>query len=160
VPSFVGGDGTQSSDQAVCRLCYAGSATVEKLIDEDGKTSRALTSDEKFNMYAFGDYSQKFSFDVGCGLPGRVYESGRPTWEQSVHNAPHSHFERCGGARQWGIKTVLGIPIASPNVGRIVVTLYSCHDRPKDEDLVSRLSEEFTRVGLVLTLDVFAMTML
>jgi hypothetical protein len=81
------------------------------------------------------------------GLPGRVYESGRATWEQSVHNAPHNHFERCGGARQWGIKSVLGLPIASPNVGRIVVTLYSCVDRRKDEDLVTRLSDEFTRVS-------------
>jgi len=148
VPSFVGANGMANADQTACRLCFAGSATTEKLIDDNGKTTRALKADEKFNLYAFGDYSQKFSFDVGCGLPGRVYESGRPTWEQSVHNAPHKHFERCGGARQWGIKTVLGIPIASPNVGRIVVTLYSCLDRPKDEELVSRLSEEFSRVSL------------
>jgi len=145
VPSFVG-DGTEGSSPPACRLCFAGSATAEKMIGDDGKTSRPLTGDELFNLYAFGDYSQKFSFDVGCGLPGRVYESGRPTWEQSVQNAPHKHFERCGGARQWKIKTVLGIPIASPNVGRIVVVLYSCHDRPKDEDLVTRLSEEFTRL--------------
>jgi hypothetical protein len=144
VPSFVPGT---EGDQTSCRLCYAGSATTDKLVGEDGKTSRALTSEEKFNLFAFGDYSQKFSFDVGCGLPGRVYESGRPTWEQSVHNAPHNHFERCGGAFQWGIKTVVGMPIASPNVGRIVVTLYSCLDRPKDEDVVARLSEEFTRVS-------------
>jgi hypothetical protein len=144
VPSFVPGS---EGDQTSCRLCYAGSATTDKLVGEDGKTSRALSSEEKFNLYAFGDYSQKFSFDVGCGLPGRVYESGRPTWEQSVHNAPHNHFERCGGAFQWGIKTVVGIPIASPNVGRIVVTLYSCVDRPKDEDIVAKLSEEFTRVS-------------
>lgn len=146
VPSFVAGDGLHETQQASCRLCYAGSATTEKMVEEDGKTSRAMSPDMKFNLYAFGDYSQKFSFDVGCGLPGRVYESGRPTWEQSVHNAPHRHFERCGGALQWGIKTVVGVPIASPNVGRIVVVLYSCHDRPKDEDLVLRLSEEFTKV--------------
>ena len=116
-------------------------------VEEDGKTSRNLSQEEQFNLFAFGDYSQKFSFDVGCGLPGRVYESGRPTWEQSVQNAPHNHFERCGGAHQWGIRTVVGIPISSPNVGRIVVTLYSIHDRHKDEELVVRLSEEFTRVS-------------
>jgi hypothetical protein len=144
VPSFVPSETNQ--DQTSCRLCYAGSSTVDKLLAEDGKTSRPLAQDEVFNFYAFGDYSQKFFFDVGCGLPGRVYESGRPTWEQCVQNAPDHHFERCGGANQWGIKTVLGIPIASPNVGRIVVTLYSCFDRNKDEDLVSRLSEEFTRL--------------
>jgi hypothetical protein len=150
VPSFVPG---AEGDQTSCRLCYAGSATTDKIVGEDGKTSRSLASEEKFNLYAFGDYSQKFSFDVGCGLPGRVYESGRPTWEQSVHAAPHNHFERCGGAFQWGIKTVVGIPIASPNVGRIVVTLYSCLDRPKDEDIVTKLSEEFTRVSNLCRVD-------
>jgi len=137
VPSFV---------SSACRLCFAGSATADEVVDENANTKKPLSQQSQFSLQAFGDYSQKFSFDVGCGLPGRVYESGRPTWEQSVQNAPHHHFERCGGSLQWGIKTVLGIPIASPNVGRVVVTLYSLYDRPKDQDLVGRLSEEFTRL--------------
>lgn len=150
VPSFVPGDDAQDGIEPACRLCYAGNATTETVIGEGSKTPRQIVPDEQFNLYSFGDYSQKFSFNVGSGLPGRVYESGHPTWEQFVHNAPDHHFERCGGAAQCGIKTVLGIPIASPNVGRIVVVLYSCFDRPKDEDLVNRLSEEFTRVrGLI-----------
>jgi hypothetical protein len=145
VPSFVPNEDPNGSSSN-CRLCFAGSATVDETVGDDGKTRKTLATEDQFNLYAFGDYSQKFSFDVGCGLPGRVYESGRPTWEQSVHNAPHHHFERCGGALQWGIKTVLGIPIASPNVGRVVVILYSVQDRDKDQDMVARLSEEFTRV--------------
>ena len=145
VPSFV--NGSQEDRGTSCRLCYAGSATVETIVGDDGAKTRPLAPEEQFNLFAFGDYSQKFSFDVGCGLPGRVYESGRPTWEESVQNAPHEHFERCGGANQWGIRTVVGIPIASPNVGRIVVTLYSIYERHMDEELVIRLSEEFTRVG-------------
>jgi hypothetical protein len=149
VPSFVPGD-EPSISPSNCRLCYAGSATVDDTVLEDGKTRKPVAPEDQFNLYAFGDYSQKFSFDVGCGLPGRVYESGRPTWEQSVHNAPHHHFERCGGALQWNIKTVLGIPIASPNVGRIVVILYSLYDREKDQELVGRLSEEYTRVSSFL----------
>lgn len=148
VPSFVpqANGGTTAGASSNCRLCFAGSATVDEVVEEGVKTKKPLSQQNQFSLQAFGDYSQKFSFDVGCGLPGRVYESGRPTWEQSVQNAPHHHFERCGGALQWGIKTVLGIPIASPNVGRIVITLYSLHDRPKDQDLVGRLSEEFTRL--------------
>eukprot|EP00537_Pseudo-nitzschia_pungens_P002866 CAMPEP_0172367172 /NCGR_PEP_ID=MMETSP1060-20121228/19420_1 /TAXON_ID=37318 /ORGANISM="Pseudo-nitzschia pungens, Strain cf. cingulata" /LENGTH=714 /DNA_ID=CAMNT_0013091311 /DNA_START=142 /DNA_END=2286 /DNA_ORIENTATION=- len=148
VPSFVPQSNVETTNGATsnCRLCFAGSATVDEVVEEGTKTKKPLSAQNQFSLQAFGDYSQKFSFDVGCGLPGRVYESGRPTWEQSVQNAPHHHFERCGGALQWGIKTVLGIPIASPNVGRIVVTLYSLHDRPKDQDLVGRLSEEFTRL--------------
>jgi hypothetical protein len=149
VPSFVpqaNGGTTAAGASSNCRLSFAGSATMNEIVEEGAKTKKPLSKQSQFSLEAFGDYSQKFSFDVGCGLPGRVYESGRPTWEQSVQNAPHHHFERCGGALQWGIKTVLGIPIASPNVGRIVVTLYSLHDRPKDQDLVGRLSEEFTRL--------------
>jgi hypothetical protein len=147
VPSFVPNSGEDNTDSSSsCRLCYAGNATVDLQVGEDSKCTVPLSAEEQFNLHAFGDYSQRFSFDVGCGLPGRVYQSGMPTWEQSVMNAPHHHFERGGGANQWGIKTVVGIPIASPSVGRIVVTLYSRHDRGKDQELVARLSDEFTKV--------------
>lgn len=151
VPSFVSADG-MDNDSTTCRLCYAGNSTTDKLFDKGG---RPLTTDEQFNLYSFGDYSQKFSFNVGCGLPGRVYDTGRPSWQRNVHTAPDHHFERCGGANQWGIKTVLGIPVSSPNVGRIVVVLYSLSDRPKDEDLVTRLSDEFTRVRRSVVVSVF-----
>jgi hypothetical protein len=151
VPSFVPdseateGSGLKSTS---CRLCFAGFATADVYIPPDGVSpAQVLTQDERFNLLSFGDYSQKFSFDVGCGLPGRVYESGIPAWEQSVHNAPHEHFERCGGAIQWGIRTVVGIPVPSPNVGRIVVVLYSSHDRNKDQELVARLYDEFKKVS-------------
>lgn len=148
-------DGKQESalgeKQSKCRLCFAGSIVANQEVVGDamlGHSSRAiaLSPDDHFNLSAFGEYSESFSFDVGCGLPGRVYHMGVPTWEQSVHNAPLHHFERVGGAQQWGIRTVVGIPVPSPNVGRVVVVLYSRHDRSKDHDLVIRLTEEFTRL--------------
>mmetsp|Transcript_16405 Transcript_16405/g.24059 ORF Transcript_16405/g.24059 Transcript_16405/m.24059 type:complete len:829 (+) Transcript_16405:112-2598(+) len=147
VPSFVpttGADGAASGNPK-CRLCFAGFATADQKIPK-GSRNPPTAPEEHFNLVAFGEYSQKFSFDIGCGLPGRVYQSGIPTWEQSVHNAPLEHFERCGGAVQCGIKTVVGLPVPSPNVGRIVVVFYSCHDREKDQDLVGRLSEELSRL--------------
>ncbi len=143
VPSFVTpdcseGQSNKSNEEQRCRLCYAGSATVDPFFLGKDRLH------EYQNLLSFGEYSQKFSFAVGHGLPGRVYHSGIPTWEQSVHNAPVHHFERCGGALQYGIKTVVGIPIPSPNVGCVVVVLYSCHDRSKDQSLVGQLSEEFS----------------
>ena len=150
--SVAGSDtGKQIEEKTKCRLCFAGSTVAKQVIVGDtaaGQTRRAvpMSADEQFNLSAFGDYSESFSFDVGCGLPGRVYHMGVPTWEQSVHNAPLHHFERVGGAQQWGIKTVVGIPVPSPNVGRVVVVLYSRHDRSKDHDLVIRLTEEFSRL--------------
>jgi len=155
--SVAGMDNKENGEpQPKCRLCFAGSMVAKQVISGDttaasGQTQtrgRAipLSSDDQFNLSAFGDYSESFSFDVGCGLPGRVYHMGVPTWEQSVHNAPLHHFERVGGSQQWGIKTVVGIPVPSPNVGRIVVVLYSRHDRAKDHDMVIRLTEEFARL--------------
>ncbi len=156
VPSFVpdtSDEPSQSEDSAMgekskCRLCFAGSLVATQVIVGDGAQRRSvpLSPDDQFNLSAFGDYSESFSFDVGCGLPGRVYHMGVPTWEQSVHNAPLHHFERVGGSQQWGIRTIVGIPVPSPNVGRIVVVLYSRHDRTKDHDLVIRLTEEFSRL--------------
>lgn len=165
VPSFVpdaddppapeGGTDGKEEKAPKCRLCFAGSMVAKQVImggevaggaPVQARRAVPLSSDDQFNLSAFGDYSESFSFDVGCGLPGRVYHMGVPTWEQSVHNAPLHHFERVGGSVQWGIRTVVGIPVPSPNVGRVVVVLYSRHDRAKDHDLVIKLTEEFTRL--------------
>jgi hypothetical protein len=140
VPNFQGGSGNSK-----CILGFAGSATSDVEIPASGKApANKMDSDSKFNLLAFGDYSQKFSFSVGCGLPGRVFESQATSWEAGSH--VQSHFERSGGASQWGIKTVVGIPIPSPNVGRIVVVLYSRHERQNYQPLVTKLQDEFAKL--------------
>jgi len=145
VPSLTAGDSQNAEPK--CRLNFAGSTTMDAIIPSCGSgPAEAMSTEMKFNLLSFGDYSQKFSFDVGCGLPGRVYGTGASTWEQNVQIAPSAHFERCGAADQWGIKTVVGIPIASPNVGRIIIVLYSIHNRKKCEALVEKLKNEFTKL--------------
>jgi hypothetical protein len=129
-----------------CRLCFAGYASTDVEIPIGGGRSQPMSRNVKFDLFSFGEYSSKFSFDVGCGLPGRVYSSGICSWEQGVENAPSHQFERCGGAAQWGVKTVLGVPIPSPNVGRIVMLLYSRNDRTRDPEMVRRVTEELTKV--------------
>jgi hypothetical protein len=148
-----------SGNGGACRLCFAGSATMGQVVStgssNDASNSSALESDKKegskitplsldevFNFSLFGDYSEKFSFSSGCGLPGRVFQSGVAAWEQFVSNAPSHLFERRGGAVQFGIKTALGLPIESPNVGRIVLVLYSKHNREKDEELVKQIVKD------------------
>jgi hypothetical protein len=148
VPSFVPNAEQNAAPEQKCRLCFAGFAsTASQILVGGGRPPIPLSSQDQFDLLSFGEYSSKFSFDVGCGLPGRVYSSGICSWEQGVANAPSHQFERCGGASQWGIKTVLGIPIPSPNVGRIVVLLYSRHDRKRDPEMVRRITEELTKVS-------------
>jgi len=156
VPSFVsqdsgpnlisGSEDDKNANEQKCRLCFAGYASTDTEIPTGGGRPVPLCPNVKFDLFSFGEYSSKFSFDVGCGLPGRVYSSGICSWEQGVENAPSHQFERCGGAAQWGVKTVLGVPIPSPNVGRIVMLLYSRNDRTRDPEMVRRVTEELTKV--------------
>jgi len=156
VPSFVAASGGApndedgSTDDQLCRLCFAGCGTLDTKLPTIGGNAVPLSHEERFNLMGFGDYSQKFSFDVGCGLPGRVYSTGVASWEQGIQNAPASQFERSGGASQWGIQTVLGIPIRSPSVGRIVVLFYSIFDRDRDLSIVNRISEDLHKVRFQL----------
>ena len=121
-----------------CRLCFAGSATLnshilpldQQRIEQAGPSSRPdarrtpLTPDEVFAFGMFGDYSEKFSFSSGSGLPGRVFKSGIPAWEQGLTNAPSDQFERRGGAVQFGINTAVGLPVQSPN-GRFLLSPFN-----------------------------------
>jgi len=150
VPSFVSNPQAQASADSKCRLCFAGCGTTETQIPIDRSGPVPLTPEERYELISFGEYSQKFSFDVGSGLPGRVYVNDVSSWEQGIQNAPCGLFERKGGALQCGIQTILGIPVPSPNVGRVVILFYSRHDRPKDQDLVNRMADELTKVRLYM----------
>merc|ERR1719253_1412347 len=154
--------GKPKEGERALRLCFAGSATLGSQIlhkpsplcataterDRQGSGNMTekqvvpLTSDEMFNFSLFGDYSSKFSFSANCGLPGRVYHSGAAAWEQFLANAPPDMFERRGGAAQFGINTALGLPIDSRDAGKVVVVLYSQHNREKDEKLVNQMRKD------------------
>jgi hypothetical protein len=152
VPSFTVGNnnvnsGTSSAQN--CRLFFAGFGVTEYLVPENNDgPAQSMSSEEFFDYLSFGEYSGKFSFDVGCGLPGRVYTSGVASWEQNIQNAPKEKFERKGGAEQWGIHTALGIPISSPSVERIVAVFYSKFHRVENLDLVDRLCTEISSVSV------------
>lgn len=137
VPSYVAPEKTSSSDtpENELRLCYSGHAVRRSLAGTQLYTS----------LLEFGEYSSKFSFLQGHGLPGRVFNLGIPNWEQRVDHAPPGHFERCGGANLYGIKTVVGIPAESPSVGRIVLSLYSCEDIAKDHNMVAKICKDIAR---------------
>lgn len=140
VPSY------QDNGCGKCVLEFAGCATADYEIPESGQSPAVKIEPEaQFNLLAFGDYSQKFSFELGCGLPGRVFESQSPTWNTGV-NTGSRYFERSGGAAQWGIKTVVAIPIPSPNVGQIVVALYSRYNRDPNVLMLSKLQEAFSKL--------------
>lgn len=97
------------------------------------------------NLNEFGVYSTHFSFTPGKGLPGRVYTSGEPAWDDNISNADPHIFERVGGARVYGLCTAVGIPLTTPVVGRIVLSLYSTSRVPQDEAQLKCYCNDFDR---------------
>jgi hypothetical protein len=95
----------------------------------------------------YGDYSTKFSFAVGSGLPGRVFQAGGHSWERRIDEADPKIFERAGGARVYGVKTGLGIGLDTNVIGRMVVALYSVLDLEEDCDVVQLCKKEFSKLS-------------
>lgn len=96
-----------------------------------------------YHMNQFGKLSSKFRFLPGQGLPGRVYESGEPLWDDSIQDLSSNDFPRYEGAKLHGIKKALGIPIFNTPLGKIVVALYTSNDIAQDDAIVSRCCELF-----------------
>lgn len=135
------------ASERTCRLCFGGSAASDSYIHPETNLAEVSNEQDLFDLVSFGDYSRKFSFDVGCGLPGHVYEQGKARWERNVHLQSTAGFGRHGGATQWGLRTALALCVPSLKVGRLVVVFYSKYDRVKDDTIVSTLEAELKRVS-------------
>lgn len=137
VPSFAPRDKSGLSkavDTDQLRLYHAGHATRGDLGD-------VLA----FKLHEFGVYSDNFSFEPGHGLPGRVYASGNLSWEWDVDGKDPNVFERAGGAKVYGVKTAVGIPLNTPLVGRIVIAMYSCESLAEDMALARDCALELAK---------------
>ncbi|KAL3908996.1 MAG: hypothetical protein SGILL_008267, partial [Bacillariaceae sp.] len=138
VPSYSPQELAQPASQAVdtdqLRLHHAGHASRGDLDD-------ALA----YKLREFGVYSDNFSFEPGHGLPGRVYALGDISWENGIQDKDPKIFERAGGAKVYGLKTAVGIPLNTAMVGRIVVTMYSCEDVPENLPLARDIAAELAK---------------
>ena len=137
VPSFLPRDikgPSKAVDTEQLRLFHAGYATRGDLDDSVA-----------FSFHEFGVYSDNFSFEPGHGLPGRVYSSGEIAWDRNIDECDPKHFERAGGAKVYGVKTAVGIPLNTPMVGRIVVAMYSQHDIPENITMAQECASELNK---------------
>lgn len=89
-------------------------------------------------MNEFGKYSSNFMFPPGVGLPGRVFTSGQPLWDDSVQDLTWNQFPRSSGAKMHGVKKALGIPVSNNSGGRIVIGMYCSEEIAKDDGMVQR----------------------
>lgn len=106
------------------------------LVDPDDGYIRchALTDKTPERLDAFAEATRASVFRRGEGLPGRVWESGAPSWFDGARAmAP---LPRWGAAEKAGFQRGLGFPIRGAGHGLGVVELFTRHPLPRDDDLL------------------------
>ncbi len=110
------------------------------------------------SLKQFRRESEKLTFSLHSGLPGRVWASKQPEWIQDVYLQPETIFLRSQMAQKAGLKAAIGVPIIA-NVSDVTVpetqvlaifvffTFESCEE---DKRLVELVSSVANQLGLVI----------
>ena len=83
----------------------------------------------------FDRLSQNTAFKKGQGLPGRIWESGRPCWIDNVNDDPN--FPRVPVALREGLRGAFGFPILVGNDIWGVIEFLSSEIREPDDKLMN-----------------------
>ena len=85
------------------------------IIDEDAQRLRCAHIGEGADRYpAFGAMTRQQRLVPGAGLPGRVWQSGRPAWIPDI--AADANFPRAAAALRHGLRSALAFPVkANPS---------------------------------------------
>ncbi|HWF59745.1 MAG TPA: PAS domain S-box protein [Nitrospira sp.] len=88
---------------------------------------------------------QLLSFKLGVGLPGRIWESGRPVWIKDVTLDPT--FVRADLAAQAGLHGAFGFPIRIGGEVEGVIEFFSYQVREPDSELLSMITDVGLKIG-------------
>ncbi len=93
----------------------------------------------------FEALSERLTLGPGEGLPGRVFESGGPSW---ISDAPSdANFPRSAAALREGLHAAFGFPLRSPRGVVGVMEFFSHEAREPDERLLESMSVLGSQVG-------------
>lgn len=83
----------------------------------------------------FDQLSRNFVFEKGRGLPGRIWESGKPSWVDNVIQDPN--FPRAPLALLEGLRGAFGFPVLVGSDVWGVIEFFSSEIREPDDELMS-----------------------
>ncbi|MBC8120262.1 MAG: response regulator, partial [Gemmatimonadaceae bacterium] len=138
---------------ALQKVCEAtgwdfGEAWIPRAGEEVLECSRAwYVGDPSLERFRLA--SEKFEFELGVELPGRVWASQAPEWEYDLSLLPQASYRRADLAREAGLKTRLGIPLVASNKVLAVLVFYMFELRREDERLVKLICAS-TQLGTIV----------
>ena len=110
----------------------------------DGKAEVTPPLLEKFRRLSKG-----LTFPRGTGLPGRVWSSQQPEWQEDVSRESEAIFWRAQMARDCGLKAGLGIPLIVDEQVLAVLVFFKFESCPYDIQLLNSISAVAAQLGSV-----------
>ncbi len=98
----------------------------------------------------FRELSEGYIFSPGIGLPGRVWESKQPEWIQDISIESEDKYPRCKLARDFGLKSALGIPIITNGMTVAVLAFFMFESRKEDKRQVELVSAVAAQLGSLI----------
>ena len=96
----------------------------------------------------FKKKTREISFAPGIGLPGSVWESGKPAWViDVVHD---SNFSRASIASRVGLHGAFGFPLISDEEALGTIEFFSQQPQEPDQDLLNMMSAIGRQIGLFI----------
>ncbi|MDI6761968.1 MAG: ATP-binding protein [Thermodesulfobacteriota bacterium] len=96
----------------------------------------------------FRKESEKFTFPLGIGLPGRAWSSKKPVWVGNV--TLDSNFPRAEIAKGVGLKTAMAIPVLIGDEIVAVMDFFVFEARKEDERLLEIISSVASQLGSLI----------
>jgi PAS domain S-box-containing protein len=98
------------------------------------------------DLTQFASGARQLTFAPGVGLPGRVWNSGRPAWISDLSS--DDSFIRWAQADKHGLRSAFAFPILVGEETLGVVVLFSRQKREPTEDLIAMMGTIGRRMGL------------
>lgn len=93
----------------------------------------------------FDQLTQSIAFKQGVGLPGRIWELGKPTWINNV--SADNNFPRASVAIREGLQGAFGFPILLGNEVWGAIEFFSPEIREPDEELLKLVAGVGGQIG-------------
>ncbi len=101
------------------------------------------------NMAPFRSLSEKLTFPMNIGLPGRVWASKQPEWVEDM-SLGYPHFLRSEIAQDIGFKSAFGVPILVGEEVLAVLVFFKILPAPKDPRFLDIFNAIGTQLGSII----------
>ncbi|HXV86930.1 MAG TPA: GAF domain-containing protein [Gemmatimonadales bacterium] len=116
--------------------------------DDALRSARLWCAEDRVRFKAFCQLSESLAFKRGVGLPGRVWESGRPSWIIDV--GADDNFPRARLLPDCGLKGACGFPVLCEGDVVGVLEFFSPEARVPDPDLLQLMEAAGRQLGHVV----------